>query len=1561
MAKAFHGRVEDTRDALIIFEACRQGLLPRLNRRLLATERGEGHPDHDLLVSTSASTSIALVKHVNPTQSLITPGSVFVFDETETGICRWTDGRIWSPSRISGNFLVYRELYRKLPDQKCLTPRQKEQMKNGDGIMDKALKKKVREDGLVVLGCVKGTFVLKKDGLIKKTMCVRGVDLLSPEEMLKMGDRANRGRANKRGSPPRPPGFSLAGVQHLVCYERERDMNGLHRPREYVQLRDLLLSKTFIKLQKFRNPVRVLPLVENGRPYEPMDEYVSGSRVTENRQTTISARTSGTDPRPSSEDRSTDTSDEDESSGERSLSHSSPLSRNQGRQRQQSSLQNSDQGLANLALQKNRPKQRRNFRTTASDHTRGAQGGDLKRPRRSKKVQHQNITVEHGTTAMALALHASMSDPSTLKVEDNLLVVRGFKTHSGKWCLFPPKDISAIPSSAGRTGHNRSHGLGQEMDYHNSHLWRDNVHGPYTSTAIQDAQGHAAQAPSDVYSYQHQDIHPAGTSSSVRLQCNGGHGAYYQSDIDASSGYHQDFSTDAKDQYQTDISEVASLTNSQESGAGLQSALLDPILRGRATEDIKVGQPFHIVNQLAKDFSISPQSSPFGGTRESSLDSLSSSLSLTEDPEYAVPFAMPQPESQSSSAAYQEELSGDTSDMICPVTNDPSTDASMDFTETPVLGQIPQPSSIDAAASAIPRNLITDHDMTHQTSVVSHASITIPDRVLAFPSQPSLTSPCPSDLPDSFSLTKAAVVLAALPLATSPTHGHVAPPDFLSIRPQFTIPGDLGQMMSVISNPDAVIDPVIKPPAAQGSCSPEALNCVSSMVHQEGQRLHGKQLQLMQGYSVQAQPGHQAIQPIRGEGLLTLMHDHDGMFYSSDQLQYAQGYPKGLPQQVLQGERTHDQQDYSILGQETHQSFSADAHTASDFYESTRPTDGRFHFHGNVQSNQFTRPIFSETSTSMGIAGSQECDSASQFRLEGIPRVDRVRQTIADLQVILAEDDGQDNNSVRNQNDASKIKVNSGNNTGLNGDFSPHQRTDECASIPLSVRARQDMDYIEPLTNTFSGITRAPMNQQDTTSTPWQPPQVPTLGSYTAASFSATPGVFTTTTCASFVTPAPYQRNHTQRPQYVTPSNYLFNDPSASQRSNSASSVLLQQEIGKPGDFGWCKSGSASSRLVGVVEMESSLTSESDSAKLQALADAAYQDASGVTATGNHAANFHPLEGTFVDNSQSEAHVQDLEKQLLKDPSCNGDIVPGAQDADNTSGFGAESGFGSGPTLRVPSTSIGATVDVDIEAITSENLYNTAPTEMEAPRQWNLESNSRLNGYYTCACGDPGCETVTAAMAASHGGYPPNYNYSYGRSYDYGYGDDSSDMSSLGQTEYLLHRQHSQLSQVSQQQRQQQRHGQSYGDGGPPSSFSDRFSDDKQPWSLVQQMKSEQDIFPMLPGIRSRPRSRSMLKLSEEGGMEEDREEEDGEEGTMDTQLYSDLPERYEFVDEPKREDMVVQQEQEQQEPYPEEGEEAEGKDMADELYDMCEVKAEEAEGTEPRSEESLILSLSSN
>lgn len=79
--ETYNGHVRTPNDAVILFEACRLGLLPRVQRRLSEKERQQ-----------------------------IKSGSVFVWDEREAGMRRWTDGKSWSASRVSGSFLTYREM-----------------------------------------------------------------------------------------------------------------------------------------------------------------------------------------------------------------------------------------------------------------------------------------------------------------------------------------------------------------------------------------------------------------------------------------------------------------------------------------------------------------------------------------------------------------------------------------------------------------------------------------------------------------------------------------------------------------------------------------------------------------------------------------------------------------------------------------------------------------------------------------------------------------------------------------------------------------------------------------------------------------------------------------------------------------------------------------------------------------------------------------------------------------------------------------------------------------------------------------------------------------------------------------------------------------------------------------------------------------------------------------------------------------------------------------------------------------------------------------------------------
>lgn len=89
----FHS--SSTHDALLIFECVRRGVMPKVKRRLREDER-----------------------------RLIRSGQVFVFDEKESGIKRWTDGLLWSPSRILWNFLVSEGVVDgwKRWSERCLSP-----------------------------------------------------------------------------------------------------------------------------------------------------------------------------------------------------------------------------------------------------------------------------------------------------------------------------------------------------------------------------------------------------------------------------------------------------------------------------------------------------------------------------------------------------------------------------------------------------------------------------------------------------------------------------------------------------------------------------------------------------------------------------------------------------------------------------------------------------------------------------------------------------------------------------------------------------------------------------------------------------------------------------------------------------------------------------------------------------------------------------------------------------------------------------------------------------------------------------------------------------------------------------------------------------------------------------------------------------------------------------------------------------------------------------------------------------------------------------------------------
>jgi hypothetical protein len=236
LSPTFVGYIGSTKDALLVIQAV-------LNNRLLAVPRRP---------------------HDKERNELIQSGSVFVFVEEKSGIKRWTDGVAWSPSRILGRFLVYRELDRsegsgrgqekqagnnpsdKRGSKKMKKTKSFSEMSSSSGnvlgsnvsrgysldsgsahsshssstqhLLESASSNTVPDRSLV--GSLIASYAFKESGLIKKTMSLT---------------------INKSDSPQDQ---TVLETVHLVSYYRAEDvLNGkLVRPVHSPQLKDIQLG-----------------------------------------------------------------------------------------------------------------------------------------------------------------------------------------------------------------------------------------------------------------------------------------------------------------------------------------------------------------------------------------------------------------------------------------------------------------------------------------------------------------------------------------------------------------------------------------------------------------------------------------------------------------------------------------------------------------------------------------------------------------------------------------------------------------------------------------------------------------------------------------------------------------------------------------------------------------------------------------------------------------------------------------------------------------------------------------------------------------------------------------------------------------------------------------------------------------------------------------------------------------------------------------------------------------------------------------------------------------------
>ncbi|KAJ2990985.1 hypothetical protein NUW58_g2692 [Xylaria curta] len=160
----FHGFISTTMDVLVLLEACLTGELRHIPRRPHDRER----------------------------QQLIRSGSIFIYEEHSSGVKRWTDGLNWSPSRILGNFLIYRETVEE--ENESGEKKRAKRRKGNRGVTKSSSSKtppsrqkpmlaertaeelaaiaRENDENKFLIGSLVDSYDFKKSGLVKKTVSV---------------------------------------------------------------------------------------------------------------------------------------------------------------------------------------------------------------------------------------------------------------------------------------------------------------------------------------------------------------------------------------------------------------------------------------------------------------------------------------------------------------------------------------------------------------------------------------------------------------------------------------------------------------------------------------------------------------------------------------------------------------------------------------------------------------------------------------------------------------------------------------------------------------------------------------------------------------------------------------------------------------------------------------------------------------------------------------------------------------------------------------------------------------------------------------------------------------------------------------------------------------------------------------------------------------------------------------------------------------------------------------------------------------------------------------------
>lgn len=218
------GFVQNSMDGLMLFEACLSGKLHHVPRRPHDRERS----------------------------NLIKSGSVFIYEENASGIKRWTDGVAWSPSRILGNFLIYRELEKPFPPGEKKRAMKRKRSQELDGRRDS------EENEPSEYTALPPTPPSPANAPEAKTDAAGGQDNDKEMERQLIGSLVDSYGFRPNGLVKKTMSISLNGVSHhLVSYYTVEDVKQrrLNRPLTDTRLAGLTVRPELFMKQNFRAPV----------------------------------------------------------------------------------------------------------------------------------------------------------------------------------------------------------------------------------------------------------------------------------------------------------------------------------------------------------------------------------------------------------------------------------------------------------------------------------------------------------------------------------------------------------------------------------------------------------------------------------------------------------------------------------------------------------------------------------------------------------------------------------------------------------------------------------------------------------------------------------------------------------------------------------------------------------------------------------------------------------------------------------------------------------------------------------------------------------------------------------------------------------------------------------------------------------------------------------------------------------------------------------------------------------------------------------------------------------